>query len=262
MPLVWKMGAFIVRSADGKLLQPCSETSPHGVFFLLRAGGVSIESVPKGEIEDKSKTDGFSRAFACLQISWLIIQLIGRAVQHLPISTFELLPASSAACAVVSYVIWWNKPKDVAHPIVLQSTFSYQEIQDRKNAFNDSSRTLIYPRRHNYIKRTIASIAVLLASVSILGWSFTFATFAEQLAWRILSILLPILAIAFFFVVDLDSMIESLVGATVHSIIIISLMILYAIARLYFIVEVFTGLRSSPPALYSTVNWSLYFPHL
>jgi hypothetical protein len=255
------MEGLIVRSSDGKLLQPWKEPTFSGTIAYFSAAGVSIESVSLEDIEDKSKSDSFSRLLACFQISWLFVQLIGRATQGLPISTLELFTVSNAACAVVSYVIWWNKPKDVGRPVILQSTFSHQEIQDRKSSYGRPP-ALEYPKRFSYVHWLVSIVAILLASLSILGWSFPFVTYAEKLTWRILSLLLPVLAIIYLFLLKKDCRIGNRLGRTLTDRIGTSFTTLYAIIRLYFIVEVFTGLRSSPPGLYTSVNWSQYFPHL
>lgn len=254
------MGGFVIRSKDLKLLQPYTEQNPHQSLSLLKASAVSIKSISEDEIHDKSKSDSISRSLACLQILWLLIQVVGRAIQMLPISTLEIFAVSNATCAVASYALWWHKPKDVGLPIILLSKFSNQEIENRMEAA-DAFQLLEAPRKCLVLYWVYCTCSVFFASLSILEWSVPFATNAEQLAWRIISILSPVLAACWLFSADADGTLENRIGRKANEVVEKTTAALYGIIRLYFIVEVFTGLRSSPLALYSTVNWSQYLPH-
>lgn len=159
------MNGFIIRTPDSRIWQPYEFNKP---FTVLRAAGVALGSVCVEDIKDKSKSDEFLRALTRFQISWLFVQLIGRAVQSLPITTLELSTASNAACAVVSYAIWWSKPKDVERPVILQSAFSYAEIQDRTEHHDPIP---AYPRRYVYMGWTLQTLAIFLASLPLFDGS-------------------------------------------------------------------------------------------
>lgn len=161
---------------------------------LIRAAGVSITSVRADSIEDKSKCNGISRIFALIQISWLFVQLTGRAVAHLPINALELFTASNGTCAVISCLLWWSKPKEVGVPFILNYTYTSDEILERLKIFLDDP-DLKYPRRYTYTRHTLGVITGLLGGLSVIGWAFPFPTYEERLAWRFLSLYLPISAI-------------------------------------------------------------------
>ena len=55
--------------------------------YLVAEGHMQLPSISKKEIEDKSKADNFAKVLARGQILWLVLQCIGRAIQHLPITT-------------------------------------------------------------------------------------------------------------------------------------------------------------------------------
>ena len=57
---------------------------------------------------------------ALTRVFWFVTQLIGRAVQHLPITALELFTAGIVICEIVMYTVWWQKPLDVRQPTILQ----------------------------------------------------------------------------------------------------------------------------------------------
>ncbi|RBR21865.1 uncharacterized protein FIESC28_04708 [Fusarium coffeatum] len=73
----------------------------------------------KHDIEDKSKADSFVKSIAVLQITWLIFNVIARAIKKLPITQIEIATIAFAVMAIFTYAINWWKPKDVSQPIRL-----------------------------------------------------------------------------------------------------------------------------------------------
>jgi hypothetical protein len=68
-------------------------------------------SIPtEKEINDLSKADAFTKAFACIQSTWLIIQSIVRVSVGLPITQLELATMAFVLCALTMYLLWWRKP--------------------------------------------------------------------------------------------------------------------------------------------------------
>jgi len=85
-----------------------------------KAAERKAESDLKEEIRDKSKSDSLGKAIACLQAAWLILQCIGRKVQHLPITTLEIATIAYVANAFLVYLLWWHKPLDIEVPILIK----------------------------------------------------------------------------------------------------------------------------------------------
>ena len=73
-------------------------------------------SISKEEIEDKSKADKFAKIFASGQILWLVFQCMGRAIQHLPITTLETATLGCAICSVATFAFWFREPADIEVP--------------------------------------------------------------------------------------------------------------------------------------------------
>jgi hypothetical protein len=69
-----------------------------------------LELPAEKDIEDLKKADAFTKAFACIQSSWLIIQCIARVSAGLPTTQLELATIAFVVCALIMYMLWWNKP--------------------------------------------------------------------------------------------------------------------------------------------------------
>ena len=93
--------------------------SPKEFSKLLAAGKIDFPSVTVEEIEDRSKSDGFSKTIALGQTLWFVAQCIARRdpSQHLDLTLIELLTLSLAVLNGLMYFLWWNKPLDVRCPV-------------------------------------------------------------------------------------------------------------------------------------------------
>ena len=91
--------------------------SPERFSELLAAGKINFPTVTVEEIEDRSKSDGFSKMIALGQTLWFVAQCIARRSQHLDLTLVELLTLSLAVLNGVMYFLWWNKPLAVHCPI-------------------------------------------------------------------------------------------------------------------------------------------------
>ena len=84
---------------------------------LLGERKIEFPNVTVEEIEDRSKSDGFSKTIALGQTLWFVAQCIARRSQHLDLTLVELLTLSLAVLNGLMYYLWWNKPLDVRCPI-------------------------------------------------------------------------------------------------------------------------------------------------
>ena len=79
-----------------------------------------IPFLSEEEIWDKSKANGLAKAIVCIQAAWFCTQCIARLGQGMPISLLELNTFAHAICALVVYVLWWEKPLDVHEPTIIE----------------------------------------------------------------------------------------------------------------------------------------------
>lgn len=109
------MGGFYYLNGDDtqepKLTQPIARED---LKELIDTKQLRLPS--KQEINDKSKGDPFSKAFAIFQTLWFVIQCSARRLQHLPITNLELVTLAYAAITIAMYRFWWSKPLHVLQP--------------------------------------------------------------------------------------------------------------------------------------------------
>lgn len=69
-----------------------------------------LPRVSAQELEQLSKGDTIVKLLAILQICWLMLQLLSRAIRNLPSSQFEIAALAFASTSLVTYAILWNRP--------------------------------------------------------------------------------------------------------------------------------------------------------
>nr|CEG05131.1 unnamed protein product [Fusarium clavum] len=67
----------------------------------------------KEDISDKNKADGLVKLAALLQVIWFTLQCITRVAHQLPLATLETMTLAYVFNALVTYALWWEKPKDI-----------------------------------------------------------------------------------------------------------------------------------------------------
>ncbi|KAH9904330.1 hypothetical protein F4778DRAFT_732158 [Xylariomycetidae sp. FL2044] len=91
------------------------------MVFLVRNGYIDRPSITQADIKDKSKADGLAKGLAFFQSAWLMTKFIGRAIQGLDTSPFELASAALILCSLASLCLWWHKPLNVRAPTIVQA---------------------------------------------------------------------------------------------------------------------------------------------
>ncbi|KAK4157080.1 hypothetical protein C8A00DRAFT_30065 [Chaetomidium leptoderma] len=178
--------------------------------------------ITEAEIKDKSKTDGFAKVFSVFQVSHLVLSLIVRRAQGLPISQLEVLTLAFAVCGVATYAVYWYKPKNVSVPVSV-GVLQYPPIFGFGKSFDSFWRLLtndvgrhpdVWDRHPDVWDRIpndnipiagssgfthhatflLAFVSAVFSSLHAIAWNFDFPTPAEETIWHvctILTILLP-----------------------------------------------------------------------
>jgi hypothetical protein len=123
------MGGFILCDENDNMIETLSIER---LEDLSSRGTIHWPSISQYEIQDRSKGDFLSKAFAVLQISWFITQFIARAVYGLTITELELATLAFAVLSAILYFLWWNKPQYVARPVpvYLRHPSSFKSTRD------------------------------------------------------------------------------------------------------------------------------------
>ncbi|KAE9365107.1 hypothetical protein N431DRAFT_549410 [Stipitochalara longipes BDJ] len=279
----------------------------------LRKGGLipKLPSITVDDIQDKTKSDSFTKIIAVVQISWTALQVIVRWKRGLAISQLELAVIAFSLCAVITYALQWSKPKDIQTPYTVHRYSGHIPQQvlegpgnkgigffmnicrppfDMKGAplpndslwKSSSDIPKTYPKfLFNIIDSTsLAAHMGLLLSTTLFGaihvaaWNFSFPNQMERNLWRTASVLctaLPLIVYLFlcagFFIVW--SLIVRLSGSErdpkyfiyfgMGFIAVTSL--IYLLARLFILIEVFRTLFFLSPDVYLS-TWATNIPHI
>jgi hypothetical protein len=89
------------------------------VVPLIEAGVIKPSYLRAGDIKDRAKADSFAKGFILLQSCWVTVNIIARRAYDLPITAIEIATVAYVAAAAATYIIWWNKPKDMVTPITI-----------------------------------------------------------------------------------------------------------------------------------------------
>ncbi|KAF3004746.1 hypothetical protein E8E13_000096 [Curvularia kusanoi] len=89
-----------------------------GLALLAECG--HVPQISAAEIKDKNKADGLAKLLVCIQAGWMIIQVTSRAATGLATTLLEVHVVAHVVCALVMYVIWWHKPRQVESPTLLK----------------------------------------------------------------------------------------------------------------------------------------------
>ena len=93
-----------------------------GVALLAECG--HLPEIREEDIADKSKTDGIAKLLSCVQASWMLIQVCGRLAQGLPVTLLEINTLGHVLCALVIYILWWHKPRQIFEPTKLSGEWT------------------------------------------------------------------------------------------------------------------------------------------
>ncbi|RDW58765.1 hypothetical protein BP6252_13241 [Coleophoma cylindrospora] len=97
---------------------------PNQYTWLLQQGLIDWETqaswgVCVEKIRDLSKADSLAKLVSLNQVSWFVAQSIMRTAHALPLSQLESMTLSYIPLFAVTYFFWWNKPKDISTPSIV-----------------------------------------------------------------------------------------------------------------------------------------------
>lgn len=206
------------------------------LHYLVTKGYLPYPNILRKEIWDKSKQDTIAKVITCVQIAYLILQCIGRALQGLAITTLELFALAIVVCSIATSWCWLQKPADVKFPIRIDmetgiarvlheggaaAAGPYRQtpldfVDDLCPSWSLNIQTFInmpigpFERpisrfgndRFPYLElrdNTMLFIATLIyAAIHVCAWNWTFPSRIEKTLWRLASMILFGSTIAFW----------------------------------------------------------------
>ncbi|KAL2788118.1 hypothetical protein BJX66DRAFT_327321 [Aspergillus keveii] len=97
---------------------------PNQYTWLLQQGLISWSShaawgmsIP--QTRDKNKSDSITKLITLFQVLWFVATCIMRAANDLPLSQLESMTLSYIPLFAITYFFWWEKPKDILAPTVV-----------------------------------------------------------------------------------------------------------------------------------------------
>jgi hypothetical protein len=123
------MGGFVFDTSDADVnFLPNSRErltlTPAGLLYLLDNEFDLLPNVSEEHIRDKSKASDLAKVLVCLQAPWFCVQCLVRFGQGLAISLLELNVFGHAICALLMYLLWWDKALDIEEPTIVSGSMA------------------------------------------------------------------------------------------------------------------------------------------
>ena len=284
------MGAFCVQLSNDKYYQINREQfKPHDfaaqeldqLDFGCSADQIDrnmlekINQTPVDEIKSLANSDSLAKLVACTQSLWLVAQVVARVVQHIAVTPLEVATTAYVASALISYILWWQKPQNVAIPIVLKgcensvakqswSDSHFNHVRDTWLEFLWAGNAVTREGKTSYkglqfLSKRITFSTCVFAAIHLASWNVFLPSPVEQWSWRASAlgcIVLPI-AVVLIAVNPFRKNAHSSFGPFAYI-----FFVLYGIVRVFMLIEIFISLRLQPASAYSSVEWSNFLPHI
>jgi len=186
-----------------------------------------------------------------VQILWLLVQVVGRKIEGYAASLLEVTTVSYVVLAVATYILWWEKPKDIEEPCFIDVRLDIQDEDDRTMTW---WRDFGKPRTKSMDAAYLNS--AVFSAVHFAAWNYQFPTIIEMWLWRALAVWCFVAPVAFVTIATVVPA-HKLWGSVWIRMILAS----YAVARFFLLVEIFATFRAAPVSVYESVLWSKYIMH-
>ncbi|KAI1161387.1 hypothetical protein F5B18DRAFT_663121 [Nemania serpens] len=218
----------------------------------------------KRDIEDKSKADWLLKCFTVLQVAWLVLTVIVRGVEGLPVTQLEIATVAFSIFAIFTYAANWWKPKDVSRPILIKKRarggFTLR-LTNLTKAEKGTYKINEEDRVRNDVTRMEEGVPLIFSIIEVS--SFVFGGL-HLIAWNfeasgLTSAILPLISL------DLNLYLNYLattytnnqMSKTPHR----ERGMIYIAARLILLVLLLTSLRAVPKGVYEDTPWTRFLPN-
>ena len=280
------MGGYYFYSKNG----PRHPLSPKDVVELVRRG--HLVAPTSDELANQSKGDALSKSVSILQALWFVMQCIARRIEHLPVTSLEVMTLAYTVMTVAMYIAWWDKPLNIScavrvpeEEIETKEADKYNSIWQRigmyvigaQDDYVDLRECTRVPtfwagKADNEITGSADGVALVVAmvfgAVHCIAWFDESQSQFEQQLWRASAIAIITTPAALVLVLFFASLLNEGLSVSDEFVLIVIGFLwvlvasIYAAARLALIAISFTSLSMLPVAAYQTVQWTTFVPHI
>ncbi|KAG9316866.1 hypothetical protein JVU11DRAFT_2942 [Chiua virens] len=224
-------GGFVLRDSEG-----LREIKVEEFLRLLDAKEIVNPMVKEADIKDKSSSDDLAKAILVAQLSWFMIQVIVRLVNHLVVTLIELDTVCMALLTLILIFIGGKNHFALGEiPTITTERKSYNFLYSTSESDDDSCDSLCL----------LLITWVMLGALHLLAWNYGFQTTSEMILWRVASLVLTASPIFLLVSLSINEKAGKFCGIIVA--------LLGVISRLLLVALMLASLRSLPPSAYQII---------
>lgn len=228
------MGGFVLQPKNGDPFP----VNGRQLLWLITNGKVEYPKHTMEELWDKSKQDRIVKIITAVQVTYFILQCIGRAAQRLAITTLEINTLAIVVCSLMTSYAWLHKGADVFIPFTVHCQYTSEEIAEGNSFdltpldFVDDHSPGISVNVWPYMGKPVIPAArpiqripddrfptnpygsqeyllclgtLVFTGLHLAAWNMSFPTRAERILWRASSLIMFGITIAFWFLETIAS---------------------------------------------------------
>nr|OQO22422.1 hypothetical protein B0A51_13240 [Rachicladosporium sp. CCFEE 5018] len=219
------------------------------------------------EIADRSKSDFFTKTVVVFQICYFCITLFTRWTKQLPVTPLEVATIAYTTCSIFTYSLYLYKPQGativamVAHcdtklPEPLSLVLKGELVSTRTSILQPIGNGDHPPGVAGGLGAELMLLtSALFGAVHLAAWDSTFPSTIERWIWRVAAMITMLALAPAWLWSSLDD-----TGTRDKSTMLIMPMVVYPLARLVLIVEMFRSLAYLPPDAF-IATWTSNVPH-
>ena len=114
------------------MLQPIGSTpflvTSRQLAYLVEHRYVEFPTISEEDIKDRSKANTVTKVLTLVQTGWFAVQFCERAIEGLPITTYEFSATAIVLCTLATFLCWLRKPYNAQTRITLTTTVTTAQI--------------------------------------------------------------------------------------------------------------------------------------
>ncbi|KAI9699083.1 MAG: hypothetical protein M1836_003272 [Candelina mexicana] len=114
------MGGFILHSPDC----PSFPVTARQIQYLVEHDYMPYPSIERMVLTDKNEENAFIRLVTIGQTLWFVVNSLGRVIQHLAVTTFEITTLAFIFCSLGTFFCWAHKPSIEAETAAIKLTLA------------------------------------------------------------------------------------------------------------------------------------------